>query len=221
MIHIIDRNGLTYKEQKGLLEEHEFFAKTKPQNLGKVVSLEQTIEFFNITILIGTSAQRNAFSEDALKKLLKNTDTPIVFPLSNPDSKAEATPEMIINATNGKVIVATGTAFPDVVYGGKTFHIGQCNNVYIFPGIGLFTTAFEIDFIPVEFFFIAGETLSKVSPPLLFPKFENLKEASKAIAIEIAKYAVKNKLIAEIGEGEIINKIEKTFWKPEYKSYIE
>ncbi len=221
MIHIIDRNGLTYKEQKGLLEEHEFFAKIKPSNLGKFVSLEETIEFFNITILIGTSAQKNAFSEESMQKLLKNTDTPIVFPLSNPDSKAEATPEMIINATHGRAIVATGTAFADVVYGGKTFHIGQCNNVYIFPGIGLFTTAFEIDFIPVEFFFIAGETLSKVSPPLLFPKFENLKEASKAIAIEIAKYAVKNKLIEEIGEEEIINRVEKTFWKPEYKSYIE
>jgi malate dehydrogenase (oxaloacetate-decarboxylating) len=221
MIHIIDRNGLTYKGQKGLSEEHEFFAKNKPLNTGKVISLEETISLFNITILIGTSAQRNAFSEESMKRLLKNTDMPIVFPLSNPDSKAEATPEMIINTTHGRAIVATGTAFADVVYGGKTFHIGQCNNVYIFPGIGLFTTAFEIDCIPVEFFFVAGETLSKVSPPLLFPRFENLKEASKKIAIEVAKYAVKKKLIKQMSDSEIIKKIEENIWKPEYKNYIE
>lgn len=219
MIHIIDRNGLTYKNQEKIREEHKFFAKDKPSTFGEVILLDDVIKHYGITILIGASAKPNAFTEETMKLMLKNTDCPIVFPLSNPDTKAEGTPEMIINATKGKAIVATGTAFKDVNYCGKTYHIGQCNNVYIFPGIGLFTAAFSITSIPEEFFYVAGETLSKISPPLLFPKFENLKEASKSIALEIAKYAMSKKIIPQMTEEEVIKKINSTIWNPEYKEY--
>lgn len=218
-IHIIDRNGLTYIGQKNLREEHELFAKEKPSEYDDVISVDETIKCFDITILIGASAQKGAFTEKTIEGLLKNTSTPVVFPLSNPHTKAEATPEMIINVSKGKAIVATGTAFPQVVYKGKVFAIGQCNNVYIFPGIGLFTSAFDIKTIPEEFFYIAGETLSEISPPLLFPEFKNLKEASKQIAFEIAKYAALKGLIKEKDESSILRRIETSMWYPKYFPY--
>lgn len=218
-IFIIDRNGLTYKGQHGLREEHRFFAKEKPIELDAIVSLDETIKHYKITTLIGASAQTNAFTEKTMKRLLVNSDRPIVFPLSNPDTKAEAQPQMIIEQTDGKAIVATGTAFPEVVYKEEVYPIGQCNNVYIFPAMGLFTTAFKVKTIPEEFFFIAGETLSKLSQPLLFPKFGNLREASKTIAFEIAKYSVSKGLLPKMTEVEMKSRIEETVWFPKYHEY--
>lgn len=218
-IHIIDRNGLTYTGQQGLRKEHELFAKEKPSEYDSVISVDETIKCFGISILIGASAQKDAFTKKTIEGLLKNTSTPIVFPLSNPHTKAEATPEMIIKTSKGKAIVATGTAFPAVEYDGKIFPIGQCNNVYIFPGIGLFTSAFDIKTIPEEFFYIAGETLSKISPPLLFPEFKSLREASKQIAFEIAKYAASKGLIKQKEESSLLRKIEASMWSPEYRIY--
>ncbi len=217
-IHIIDRYGLTYTGQKGLRPEHEFFAK-KNSFYVEEISLDETIAQFKITILLGASAQPNAFTESTMTALLKNTKTPIIFPLSNPDSKAEATPEMIIRHTNGGAIIATGTAFPPVHYKGKTYTSGQCNNVYIFPSIGLLTAAFKMSHIPEVFFYIAGETLSKISTTTLFPKFEDLREASKTIAIEIAKYASKEGLIEKLSAKEITERITATMWEPIYKTY--
>ena len=217
-IYIIDRYGLTYKGQKGLAQNHEFFAKEN-STLAEEICLDETIKQFKITILLGVSAQPNAFTESTIEALLKNTKNPIIFPLSNPDTKAEATPEMLIKHSSGKAIIATGTAFPPVQFKGKTYTIGQCNNVYIFPAIGLFTAAFKIASIPEVFFYIAGETLSKISPPHLFPRFEDLKEASKTIAIEIAKYASSEGLIEKISAKEITRRITEIMWEPIYKTY--
>jgi malate dehydrogenase (oxaloacetate-decarboxylating) len=218
-IYIIDRFGLTYTGQEGLLPQHEFFAKKKSLK-GDIVSLDETIKEYKITILIGASAQPNAFKESTIKALLNNTKKPIIFPLSNPHTKSEATPEMIVRNTDGNAIIATGTAFPPVSYKGKVYLSGQCNNVYIFPAIGLFSTAFKIDHIPEVFFYIAGETLSKISgKKRLFPEFESLKEASKTIAIEIAKYASAKGLIKKYSAKEIDEKIKKTVWEPVYKEY--
>ena len=218
-LYIIDRYGLTYKGQKGLRPEHEFFAKDNTFSTNEI-SLDETIKQFKITILLGASAQPNAFTQSTMEALLKNTNTPIIFPLSNPHTKAEATPEMIIKHTDGNAIIATGTAFLPVHYKGKTYITGQCNNVYIFPAIGLFTSTFKINHIPEVFFYIAGETLSKISPPNLFPKFEDLREASKTIAIEIAKYASSNGLIEKLSVKEITDRITKTMWEPTYKTYL-
>lgn len=219
MICVVDRYGLTYKGQKTLRKEHEFFAKDKPAGTKDEISLDETIKHFKTTILIGASAQKDSFTDETMKQLCKNTDTPIVFPLSNPHTKAEATPENIIKGTDGKAIVATGTKFEDVDYGGKTYHIGQCNNVYIFPAMGLFTVAFDVKEIPDEFFYVAGETLAEISPPLLFPKFENLRSASKKIAFRIAKLAIEKGMIKKISDDEIQEKIDKTFWSPDYYEY--
>jgi len=219
-ICVVDRYGLTYKGQKHLRPEHEFFAKEKPANTDDEISLEETVKIHKTTILIGASAQQDAFTNNTLETLAQNTETPIIFPLSNPDTKAEATPQRIIEATKGKAIIATGTAFEDVHYGGKTYHIGQCNNVYIFPAMGLFTAAFDIKTIPDTFFFVAGETLAQISPPLLFPKFENLREASKKIAFEIARFAISTNQLPKMTDEEIHSKIDAVFWNPEYHDYI-
>ena len=220
-IHIIDRNGLVYKGQKDILPQHQFFAKNKPKDSGDRINLDEAISFYKITTLIGASAQKNSFTSNTIKALCINTPMPIVFPLSNPDSKAEATPEMIITASSGKAIIATGTKFDDVSYAGKSYDIGQCNNVYIFPAIGLFTASFNVKTIPDEFFFVAGETLSELSPPLLFPNFDNLRDASITIALNIAKYCMKKGMIKHCSEQELINKINETMWDPCYRKYIK
>ena len=176
-------------------------------------------------ILIGVSGVAGLFTEEVIKAMKSHCQTPIVFPLSNPIKQVEATPKQVIEWTDGDVVVATGSPFEPVEYKGKTHAIAQCNNSYIFPGLGLGVVAANINRITDEMLIVASETLAEASPRAntgegdLLPPITEIGELSKKIAFAVAKIAFKQGLALEINDEMLIAKIERNFWKPEYRQY--
>lgn len=176
-------------------------------------------------ILIGVSGQAGLFTEQVITAMQQHCDMPIIFPLSNPSRQVEATPSQVINWTKGEVIIATGSPFEPVVYEGKTFPIAQCNNSYIFPGIGLGVVAANISRITDEMLQVASETLAAASPLAnnesneLLPPLTAIAQLSRDIAFAIAQVAFEQNLALPMSDEELFAKIDHNFWKPIYRQY--
>lgn len=176
-------------------------------------------------ILIGVSGQAGLFTEQVVRAMKKGCEKPIIFPLSNPSRQVEATPQQVIEWTDGEVIVATGSPFAPVEYQGKQHLIAQCNNSYIFPGIGLGVIAVKARLISDEMLRAASKTLAATSPLAntgkggLLPPFTALAELSKKIAFAVAKVAQKQGVALEIDDNTLQQRIEDNFWKPQYRHY--
>ncbi|SNY41749.1 NAD-dependent malic enzyme [Arsukibacterium tuosuense] len=176
-------------------------------------------------ILIGVSGQAGLFTEQVVRAMKKGCDKPIIFPLSNPSRQVEATPQQVIEWTGGDVIVATGSPFAPVEYQGKQHLVAQCNNSYIFPGIGLGVIAVKARLISDEMLRAASKTLAATSPLAntgkggLLPPFTALAELSKKIAFAVAKVAQQQGLALEIDDNVLQQRIEDNFWKPQYRHY--
>lgn len=177
------------------------------------------------SILIGVSGVAGLFTEPLIKAMKSHCLLPIIFPLINPIKQVEARPEDIIQWTDGQVIIATGSPFEPIEYKGKSYAIAQCNNSYIFPGLGLGVVAANISRITDEMLIVASETLAKVSPLAssgigeLLPPLTEIANLSKDIAFAVAKVAYQQKLALEISDEMLKAKIERNFWIPEYRNY--
>jgi malate dehydrogenase (oxaloacetate-decarboxylating) len=224
-IFLIDIDGLIHFSTKHITEAQRPYV--QPQSVLKdwkvgteQISLLSCIQNAHPTVLIGVCAQGGAFTKEIIQEMLKHCNRPIIFPLSNPTSKAECTPEEVISWTDGKAIVATGSPFPDVVYEGKTYAISQCNNVYIFPGLGLGAIASNARMISDQMFLQAAETLAEGSLAALLPPITEVKALSKKIALAVARQACREGL-SNIKESEIEKRIEATRWEPHYPAYTK
>jgi malate dehydrogenase (oxaloacetate-decarboxylating) len=227
-IFMIDRHGLVMRNMKDLRDFQEKLAQGA-ENVddwsysGDAPSLLDVIHCAKPTVLIGVSGQSGLFTESVVKALHKGCQTPIVFPLSNPSRQVEATPQQVIEWTAGDVIIATGSPFDPVEYEGKTYPIAQCNNSYIFPGIGLGIIASKASRISDEMMMIASETLAKTSAESgsehLLPPITEIAGLSKKIAFEVGKLAMKQGLALELSDELLNSQIEKNFWKPTYREY--
>lgn len=184
-----------------------------------------------VTVLIGTSGQQGCFTEEVVKAVSANTERPVIFPLSNPTSNTEAMPEDLYNWTDGKALVATGSPFEPVSYGGSEYRIGQCNNVFIFPGVGLGVIASGAGKVLPEFFtaaaYAASEHVSEadLKNGTLFPPVEKLKEVSLSVAKAVAASAIKEGVSGKFAFSDFdhenkIDKVEELIdgmcWSPEY-----
>lgn len=228
-IYIIDIDGLIHFSSTHIdAAQHPY---VQPQSALKDWKLNsEHISLFDVvanahpTILVGVCAQGGAFTKEIIEEMARHTDHPIIFPLSNPTSRAECTPEEAIQWTNGKAILATGSPFPPVEYQGKTYHIGQCNNVYIFPGMGLGALAAQAKKVTDGMFLEAAKALSSFSPALkdptvsLFPPVEDVRKVSREIAIAVAEKACAEK-VAGIQSSEVQKGIEAHIWDPHYPKY--
>ena len=178
------------------------------------------------TVLIGSSAQPGAFTEDIVCLMRQSTDRPVIFPLSNPTSKSEATPADILRWTTGRAIVATGSPFAPVSEGGKTFCIGQCNNAFIFPGIGLGVLASKAKRVTSRMFVSAALTLSEFSPALrdpfaaLYPPLEIVRDVSRKVAVAVGLEAQRAGLAEQTTPEELIRRIDTKIWKPHYRRLV-
>ncbi len=150
---------------------------------------------------------------------------PIVLPLSNPTSQVEALPEDVIRWTEGNAIVATGSPFDPVEYQGKSYPIAQCNNSYIFPGLGLGIIASGARRVTEEMFITSSEALASCSPlvkgesELLLPELKTIREVSHHIAFEVGKQAMKEGVATRVDESVLEESIKRNMWSPEYRTY--
>lgn len=216
-IYLVDIEGLI-TEDMSLTPSQTPFAKP----ISMKGSFKETIVRVKPTILLGVSTAHKAFNEEIVKEMAKHVERPIIFPLSNPLSKAEAEPQDLYAWTNGKAIVATGTKYPDVTFDDKIFQVGQCNNCYIFPAIGLGSIAINAKKITNGMFLAAAKALANHSPALqdenksLFPSLESIRNVTKEIALSVAKEAQKEGLAPLLSEEETKALIEENFWEPHY-----
>jgi malate dehydrogenase (oxaloacetate-decarboxylating) len=231
-IWLIDRHGLIHTGMTDLSPAQKKYAQVKEvvasmgMDPGKNITLEEVVEKARPTILIGVSGCAAVFTEKAIRAMAKNIERPIIFPLSNPTSKCEAAPSDLIAWTDGKALIATGTAYPDVAYKGKTYKIAQCNNYYIFPAMGLAVVASKAKRVTAGMFIAASEELASLSPALkdvgalLFPPPEEVREIAKKLALRIAKQAVKEKVAPTSSDEALQKAINDTFWIPKYASIL-
>jgi len=183
--------------------------------------MAQLIHQIKPTVLIGSSSVANAFNQDVIQAMAKHTARPIIMPLSNPTAYAEAQPQDIFNWTEGKALVATGSPFPKVNYKNQTITIAQCNNSFIFPGIGLGVIASKASRLTEGMLSAASIALSEHAPILkepygaLLPKLTDSRQVAKDIAIAVAKKAIAEG-IAFAMEDTIATDIEQMMWYPKY-----
>jgi malate dehydrogenase (oxaloacetate-decarboxylating) len=173
-------------------------------------------------VLIGGTAQPGAFTQEMIQEMGKHVERPIVMPLSNPNSKSECSPHEAIEWTDGRALVATGSPFADVSYGGRTHVIGQGNNVFIFPGVGLGAAVSEAREVTEEMFAIASRTLAECVTPerldagAIYPHQDELREVSFRIACAVVKYASDNHLGRYIPDDKIEPTVRRAAWYPDY-----
>jgi malate dehydrogenase (oxaloacetate-decarboxylating) len=193
--------------------------------------LVNVIQKAKVTVLIGTSGQSGCFTREVVEAVHRNTDRPVVFPLSNPTVNAEALPKDIYAWTDGKALVATGSPFAPVSHGGKEFRIGQCNNVFIFPGVGLGIIASGASKVLPSFFtaaaYAAADHVSDadLKQGTLFPPVEELRKVSVSVAKAVGRVAIAEGLSRKCAFSEFDHQndpdrldtaIENMGWKPEY-----
>ncbi|QBL09341.1 NAD-dependent malic enzyme [Rheinheimera sp. D18] len=229
-VYMIDRFGLLTCSTPDLRDFQQALA--QPQSAidswsysGAFPTLLDVMNCAAPGILIGVSGQPGLFTEAVIRAMKAGTTTPIIFPLSNPSRQVEATPEQVINWTDGDVIIATGSPFAPVTYNGKQYAIAQCNNSYIFPGIGLGVIASKARLISDEMLREASKTLAAASPRAntgsggLLPAFTELAALSKQIAFNVAKVAIQQGLALELDDAQLQQKIDDNFWLPQYRQY--
>ncbi|MCR9233532.1 MAG: NAD-dependent malic enzyme [bacterium] len=228
--YVIDRDGLLHSGRSDLDELHQRLAQS-PENLqGWDCDVSGAISFADVVrnakpgVLVGATGQTGAFTEEIIREMASHEEHPVIFPLSNPTSRAEATPEDLLKWTDGKAVIATGSPFDPVEYNGVTHVIAQCNNSYIFPAMGLGIRASRARRVTDSMFMAAAFALKEASPALkdptasLLPSLTIIRDVGRSIARAVAQAAIDAEVADSMTAEEIDQRIEETMWKPEYKS---
>ena len=230
-IFMVDRGGLLVDGAADLLDFQQKLAQ-KPEVISEwTVAGNRHPELLDVvnnaaaTILIGTSGVPGLFTEQVVKSLYATCNRPIILPLSNPSRQVEAHPLDVIRWTEGKAIVATGSPFGVVEFDGKQYEISQCNNSYIFPGVGLGVISSKASRITDEMLMVASTTFASLAPdsddPLqgFLPPLTTLTEISKRIAFAVGRMAQSQGFALETSAEELRGHIDSNFWEPAYRSY--
>lgn len=229
-IFMVDRFGLITDNQPNLVDfQRKLVQKTEAvaawADVDGMISLLDVVKNAKPTVLIGVSGQPGLFTEEIIRTLAANCEHPIVLPLSNPTSRVEAVPADIIHWTDGKALIATGSPFLPVTHNGKVHHISQCNNSYIFPGIGLGVIASQATRVTDNMLMASSMALADCSPKLqnpdadLLPDLDDLQKVSKIIAFKVAQAAIADGVALPLSDELLLKSIEDNFWKPEYRRY--
>ncbi len=231
-VFMVDRYGLVHTKmellmdfQAKLAQPLEAFANWQLSSGEANPNLFDVVSNVKPGILIGVSGKPGLFTEAVVKDMHRHSPRPIIFPLSNPSRHVEATPQDVIKWTNGEAIVATGSPFGTIEYQNKPYVISQCNNSYIFPGIGLGVVAVGATRVSDEMLMTASMTLAELSPVSadsgqgILPPLTELSSLSRRIAFAVAKTAMDQGFARLIEDDELLAAIERNFWTPRYREY--
>ncbi|CAM3059549.1 NAD-dependent malic enzyme [Lactococcus laudensis] len=219
---MMDKQGLLFDDMTDLTPAQKPFAKKHADfvNVGDMTNLLHVVKTVKPTILVGTSTDAGAFTKEVVEAMCDNTERPVIFPISNPTKKLEATAEQVIEWSEGKAFVATGVPSGTVQYKGVDYQIGQANNALIYPGLGLGMLASEASLLTDEMIGAAAHSLSGMvdlnqpGAPVL-PPFQYVADVSIKVAEAVAKMAQKQGL-AQAEETDMSKAVQDLKWYPEY-----
>lgn len=219
---MIDKQGLLFDDMDDLTPAQKTFAKKRAdfENAGDMTNLLEVVKTVKPTILVGTSTNPGAFTKEVVEAMCENTERPIIFPISNPTKKIEATAEQVIEWSDGKAFVATGIPSDTVSYKGVDYQIGQANNALIYPGLGLGMIASEASLLTDEMIGAAAHSLSGLVDPgqpgaPVLPPFQYVAEVSIKVAEAVAKKAQEQGL-AKAKEQDMAKAVRDLKWYPKY-----
>ncbi len=224
----MDSGGLLWNG-RGEMEEHKLEMALREEDTAALglsgtspQTLEELILAIRPTVLIGTTGQPGDFTPAALRAMADHCARPIIFPLSNPTSKAECTPSEALQHSDGRALVATGSPFEPVEYQGRKHVIGQCNNAFVFPGVGLGVLISEASRVTDSMFLAAARALAEftrthpASDECLYPRLRDLRTASQLIAFQVARTAREEGCGRSLSDEALEAAIEDFCWFPEY-----
>lgn len=225
---IIDKDGLLHSGRKDLTPEQMVYAQPEsrisewPRTANGHIGLADVIGMIETTILIGLSTVGGAFSETIVREMARKIPRPIIFPLSNPTDKSEAKANDLIRWTDGRALVATGSPFAPVSYGGRMIPIAQCNNVFIFPAMGLGVVASGARRVTDTMMLAAAHALAANSPALkdpsapLLPPLTDIRRVAAQIAVAVGMQAQRDGVAPRLTEEELSQRVVTTQWTPAY-----
>jgi malate dehydrogenase (oxaloacetate-decarboxylating) len=228
---VVDRDGLLHSGRKDLSPEQSVYAQREdrvsgwPRTSNGNIGLADVIGKIEATILIGLSTVGGAFSESIVRAMANKVKRPIIFPLSNPTSKSEAKADDLIRWTEGRALVATGSPFAPVNYGGRTIPIAQCNNIFIFPAMGLGVVASSARRVTDAMMLAAARALAENSPALddssasLLPPLTDIRRVAAQIAIAVGLEAQRGGVAPALPVDELQHRVTNTQWFPNYSSF--
>jgi len=226
----VDKDGLLHSGRTDLTAEQRVYAQPLERvstwaSGGNRIALADVVRKAEPTILIGLSTAYGAFTEAIVREMARKVERPIVFPLSNPTSKSEATAEDLIRWTDGRALVATGSPFAPVSLGGREIRISQCNNIYIFPAMGLGIVASRARRVTDAMILAAGNALGEESPALsdpsaaLLPALPQLRDVAVRIATAVGRQAQRDGVAPKTSDAELRKRVAATQWTPAYPSF--
>jgi malate dehydrogenase (oxaloacetate-decarboxylating) len=222
----LDRKGLLTDDRSSSLRDYQVpYARPSGEVAGwagpnGVIGLAEVVANARPTVLIGTSTQAGAFSEQIVRTMAGHVERPVILPLSNPTSRCEAVPEDLIRWTDGRALVATGSPFPPVDHDGRRYVVAQANNALVFPGLGLGVAVSRARRINDAMLAAAADAVAELSDatrpgaPLL-PPVDALRMVSAAVGIAVARAAAADGL-AEVTLDDPVQQVHEAMWRPEY-----
>jgi malate dehydrogenase (oxaloacetate-decarboxylating) len=230
---LIDRDGLLVEGMPGItpaqmpfLQAPQMVDAWKLETSGRI-GLFDVIANASPSVLIGVSGQAGAFTEPVVRSMAKGVARPIIFPLSNPTSRSEATPEQLMAWSDGRALIGTGSPFPPLQQGDKAVRVTQTNNSYIFPGVGLGVLAAHARHITDAMFMAAGKAVASISPTVtnrgaeLLPPVTELRKVAMVVAQAVARQAQADGVAYPCDAAELDARIVARMWQPRYRPYFK
>jgi malate dehydrogenase (oxaloacetate-decarboxylating) len=225
-IWVVDVVGLLTDDRNDLSDAQRDFAQPAARvanwGLAGAAQLADVIHNVDVGVLLGLSTATGAFTEDIVREMAAKAERPIIFPLSNPTSRSEAHPAELDHWTSGRALIATGSPFAPLERNGVEYPVAQCNNVYIFPAMGLAVTAAHATRVTDEMMRVAAATLGEASPTLndpnqpLLPSWSDTPDVAIRIAQAVAEQAVAEGVAPKRSSEELAERITQVHWHPVY-----
>jgi malate dehydrogenase (oxaloacetate-decarboxylating) len=225
---LVDRQGLLSADMPGLNAEQQRYA-TAPERLdgwargpGGGVALAEVVRRVRPTALVGVCGQPGVFTEEVVRAMAAGVQRPVILPLSNPTARSEALPVDLLTWTEGRALVATGSPFADVVLGGRVYQVAQCNNTYVFPGLGLGVIASGARRVTDEMLRAVALALAECAPAwrgsgdALLPPLRELPQVARAVALAVGMEAQRQGLAQRTTREELERRVDAHRWEPHY-----